>query len=1038
MVDDHVISESKKIETFLKQSIDKILPVVNAAGMGFWSWDIKNNEIYFDKQCIQIVGYKEGEITNNRFYWEDCIHPDDKARVKKALENYLKELAPEYKIEYRIRTKSGNYIWILDSGNVIEWDNKRKPLKFIGILYDINDKRVSRELLQESEERYKSIFEHLNDAFCRFNFNGTILDVNKNLCDLIGIKAKDLNSSNIKLFFSNKTIKFLHRRLSNILENKSISFETEIVTPNKKVLPVSISARLITASGDGVVQALIRDITERKTYEKAILEEKQTFKALIENSPNLIARFGRNLKCQYITPNIFTIIGISAENCLGKRIAEITCPPNLASYIETKMKWVLRRNKEVTVSFSFEALKGLRYFETTMVPEANGTETVESILTTTSDITDKVNSERELNFSRQKLEEAEKNVHFGVYEINLTTGQALWSNEMYMIFERDTQLPPPMLNDYCNEYVHPDDFEEVNTHCQEILKNALNFNYIYRIITHGGNIKYINNVGKVELNAETGEPSIMQGTIMDITEKKQIENRLFLERDILQAIIDNVPDAVYIKDYQGHYICANKGLANLVGCEDPYKMIGKTVFDFFPKDVADKIYENEQSIFSSGAAIINQEREIAAPRGRVWLSATIVGVKDATGKVTQLVGISRDITQYKHVESQLRKAIDKAEQADKLKSAFLANMSHEIRTPINGILGFASLMEMKVFPREKEVQYLRIINSSGKLLLGLINDIIDIAKIEAGQINIETSEVDINCLLTDLCDFYQGEKIKKEKQHIEIKCLLPEKPLDHSVITDPFRLKQIINNLISNALKFTEEGTIEFGYKVEQDLVIFFVKDTGLGLSADEIKVIFQRFKQTGRSDKKKEGTGLGLAISRGLVELLGGKIYVKSRVGLGSEFFFNIPLQSGNSNSLSVAENDQSIVLPEYKWDDKTLLLVEDEEVNYRYIYDVLEESEINILHVTTAEEAISICRTSQKIDIILMDMRLPGINGFDATRIIKKLRSDIPIIAQTAYAMENERKECFDAGCDEYLTKPFEQTILLKVLNTYLLNPN
>jgi CheY-like chemotaxis protein/two-component sensor histidine kinase len=361
-------------------------------------------------------------------------------------------------------------------------------------------------------------------------------------------------------------------------------------------------------------------------------------------------------------------------------------------------------------------------------------------------------------------------------------------------------------------------------------------------------------------------------------------------------------------------------------------------------------------------------------------------------------------------------------------------MSHEIRTPINGILGFANLMEMRVFPRDKEVQYLRIINNSGKILLSLINDIIDIAKIEAGQITIENIDVDLHALLTDLCEFYQGEKIRREKQHIDIQFVLPENPVITSIITDPFRLRQIINNLISNALKFTERGHIQFGYKIEYDQIIFFVKDTGIGMSDEETKIIFERFKQTGSSSKKKEGTGLGLAISKGLVELLSGKIMVKSEVGIGSEFLFNIPLQTGSNKLLPEVGFCQSIALPKYKWKGKILLLVEDEEVNYKYIYDLLEESEINILHVTTAEEAINICHSQQQIDIILMDMRLPGINGFEATRMIKKFRGEIPIIAQTAYAMENEQKECYKAGCDHYLTKPFDQELLLKVLNNYL----
>jgi CheY-like chemotaxis protein/two-component sensor histidine kinase len=360
-------------------------------------------------------------------------------------------------------------------------------------------------------------------------------------------------------------------------------------------------------------------------------------------------------------------------------------------------------------------------------------------------------------------------------------------------------------------------------------------------------------------------------------------------------------------------------------------------------------------------------------------------------------------------------------------------MSHEIRTPINGILGFANLMEMREFTREKEIQYLQIINSSGKLLLNLINDIIDIAKIEAGEIKIESASVDINALLTDLRDFYQGEKIRRSKNHIEIRISIPVDTSQVTIETDPFRLRQVINNLISNSLKFTDKGYVEFGYSIEKSKILFFVRDTGIGMTKEDSFMVFERFKQVGCASKKKEGTGLGLAISRGLVEILGGEIWAKSSPNEGSEFYFTIPLSESKQLPAELIQ-EKTVPVKNYSWTGKTLLLVEDEEVNYLYINELLSYTGINLLHVITAEEAIKICKSSQHLDLILMDMRLPGINGFDATRLIKRIRKNVPIIAQTAYAMENERKHCLEAGCDHYMTKPFDQEILFTVLDSYL----
>lgn len=1021
------------LKALLQQAYDRLSLAVDAAGIGFWDRNLKTGDVFYDEQWLKMLGFHMGEVEITHSFWQSRIHPEDLSKVLKALDDHYNNLTLTFKSEHRLLTKNGSYIWVLDSGRVIERDINKKPIRIGGITVDITERVISQQRIVESENKYKSIFEHLNDAFCRFTFRGDILEVNKNLCDMLGVKASEILNANVKLFFNNKHIKYLHRSLSKIIENNSISFETEIITPKRKVLPINISARLITSAGEGEIQALIRDIAERKNYEKALFEEKQKLKALIEHSPNMFMRFGRNLKCQYASPNTIKIMGFTPEKCVGKRIEDIFYPESLVVFLEEKTKWVLKKNKELSVNFSFAPFGTLKHFEAVLVPETSNVSTTESMLLTISDVTEKVNHERELNYSKSQLEEAEKNAHFGIYEYDLISGEAKWSNETYLIFERDVQLNPPKLDDLISEYAHPDDAEMIRDQINSSLKNISNFNITCRITTVAGKIKYVTATGRFDVCPMTGQALKAHGTVMDITEKKQIEDRLFSERDLLQIIMDNVPDAIYFKDSLGRYIRANKSMANFLGYNDPCILIGKTVYDHFPKDIADEFNEIEQSILQSGLPIINREKEIPTANGKTWLSYTIVGVKDSSGTVTQILGISRDITQYKLSEEQLRAAKEKAEKADKLKSAFLANMSHEIRTPINGILGFANLMEMREFPRDKEIQYLQIINNSGKLLLNLINDIIDVAKIEAGEINIEPSRVELNGLLNDLLEFYQGEKIRKNKNHIDIRLSIPSDNLYLYLYTDPFRLRQIINNLISNSLKFTERGYIEFGYSAENSHILFFVKDTGIGMTAEDSSLVFERFKQAGSSMKKKEGTGLGLAISKGLVEILGGNIWLKSIPNAGSEFYFTLPV-SNLEDVIGYAGDTNERSARNYDWNGKTLLLVEDEEVNVLYIAELLRNTGINLMHVGTAEEAIELCNTNKHIDLILMDIRLPGINGFDATRSIKTKRNEIPIIAQTAYAMENERRKCIESGCDYYLTKPFDQGMLFDVLNDFL----
>jgi CheY-like chemotaxis protein len=240
--------------------------------------------------------------------------------------------------------------------------------------------------------------------------------------------------------------------------------------------------------------------------------------------------------------------------------------------------------------------------------------------------------------------------------------------------------------------------------------------------------------------------------------------------------------------------------------------------------------------------------------------------------------------------------------------------------------------------------------------------------------------------------------------------------------------------LVSNALKFCENGFIEIGYKPVDKSLLFYVKDTGIGMSECEAIIVFDRFKQVGSSGKKKEGTGLGLAISKGLVELMGGVIGVDTIPDQGSEFYFKLPIIENEGVGRDNTTISSLSFIQGCNWNDKTILLVEDEEVNYLYVKEMLIDTGITLVYAATGEEAVAICKTSLPINVILMDIRLPGINGYDATREIKKIRNDVPVIAQTAYAMENERKDCLDAGCDFYITKPFDQTLLFDVLNNYL----
>lgn len=382
------------------------------------------------------------------------------------------------------------------------------------------------------------------------------------------------------------------------------------------------------------------------------------------------------------------------------------------------------------------------------------------------------------------------------------------------------------------------------------------------------------------------------------------------------------------------------------------------------------------------------------------------------------------------INIELKKAKEKAEESDKLKNVFLANLSHEIRTPMNAIMGFSDLLKEPAESEEEKSNYINTIISCSKQLLHIIDDILDISKIEANQLNIIHKECNIKKLLNELYEIFENEKAKKFKNKIEIIIEFNIEDHESIVITDENRLRQVLFNLISNALKFTNEGLIKVMCFInDQSYIEFIIEDSGIGINNDQLGLIFQPFKQAKQVlGNSYSGTGLGLAISKGIVKLLGGKIWVFSTEGKGSSFHFTIPYKPATKVSV-----DKKLTMNPI-WKNKAILLVEDIDYNLDYIEKVLNKTKAKIIKASTGEDAIEIVKKNNQIDIILMDIKLPGIDGYKTTKIIKTFNSGICIIAQTAYADSETRKQCFEAGCNDFISKPVYKDELLKTINKYL----
>jgi len=378
------------------------------------------------------------------------------------------------------------------------------------------------------------------------------------------------------------------------------------------------------------------------------------------------------------------------------------------------------------------------------------------------------------------------------------------------------------------------------------------------------------------------------------------------------------------------------------------------------------------------------------------------------------------------LNNELIRSKEKAVESDKLKSAFLANMSHEIRTPMNGLIGFAEMLLRPNTSEEKRRQYADIVRDSCKQLLSIINDIIDISKIEAGQLQLYQSEVAVDQLMKDVFSFF---KLSMEKKKLKFSYSVDLQNTNDCFMLDEIKLKQVLNNLIINALKFTEVGFVKFSCQEEKKVLRFCVSDSGMGISEEDQAIIFKRFRQSDRT-QNYGGTGLGLAISKAFIEFMGGKIWFESKIDEGTNFFIEIPK--------ILVNNEINIIIPEKikksQFDKIVILVAEDEDINYLYLEEVFANTGAKLIRAINGKNAVEIVKDNSNIDIILMDLKMPILNGYEATKQIKSFNPQLPILALTAYALTGDKLKAMAAGCDDYLTKPFNEEDLFDKITSWV----
>jgi len=953
--------------------------------------------------------------------------------------------------------------------------------KLLKALYekDIAAHKQSENALLESENRFRLILENMPILLNAFDEKGNFIVWNKACEDVTGYLADEIinNPKAMELFYSDDEYREKVWNSSLDINNENniynlISKEGKIKTIEWFDIFHRITIPGWTSWGLG------QDITERKQSEKALLESERNYRLLLDLAPD--AFFQGNEKGDFIMVNKKAVLlsGYTNKELLTMNIKELF-QPSLLNQIPLRYDLLdkgetiiiereLTRKDGLKIALEMNSRKMPNNTYQSFARDITDRKKTEKILQDIIDknpisiqITDKEGFSLSVNSAHTKLFGAVPPSYYCIFNDSQLLNQGL-ENLLLRAKNGETIHFPAF---YYNAHDFSADFPDVPVWISMIIfpiigsdNNPERFVLMHDDITE----QRLSELKLIEKNKEyeaLNEELLQTNNELFIAKEKAEEN----EKQF-QKVVDNFPDGIIvIMDTEFRYVFAEgRGLKDIGLTKE--MLLNKKPKDIFPSKFRELLELHINNAFKGIEATFDINL------GKYFFTETVLPLKSENGKITQVLGVINNITKHKTAEQELIKAKEKAEESeislieknkeyealneelrqtndelfiakekaeesDRLKSAFLANMSHEIRTPMNGILGFASLLKEQTLTGKVQTEFINIIEKSGARMLNIINDIVDISKIESGQMKMSVSETNVNEHIEYIYTFFKPE-VDKKGLSLYFKSILSKN--EAIIKTDSEKIYAILTNLIKNAIKFTDKGSIEFGYdlvKTQQTSVLqFFVKDSGVGIPKDRQHAIFERFVQADIGDKRAyQGAGLGLSITKAYVGMLGGEIWVKSEEQKGSTFYFTIPYNTGDSNNKFTIKNINLEIKTISEFRKIKILIAEDDEASDMFITSLLKKYSNEIIHAKTGIEAVDICRNNPDIDLIMMDIQMFEMDGYEATKQIRQFNKDIIIIAQTAYALSGDKEKVIAVGCNDYISKPLNKNLLHTLIEKY-----
>jgi PAS domain S-box-containing protein len=827
--------------------------------------------------------------------------------------------------------------------------------------------------------------------------------------------------------------------LQGFFENKN--FEKPVVLRwNKKdgstIWTEQQNVPLYDEKGELVaLHGIARDITSRKLSEQKLRKREQTLSNLIDNLPGFIYRCANdpNWTMLYLSPAVKKITGYEPDELINNQSVsfnEIILPQYRQSVWDNWQK-ALSKHEKILDEYEIKTKDGdTRWVweQGKGIYDENGNLLyIEGYIT---DITEKKIAEQAIREKEHELAEIFNSTQEAILIYDFDKQTIIDCNnatEAIYGYTKNELIGKPF--GYLSSFEPPYTIDEANKKVSNIAVKGSG-TYTWQGKKKNGEKFWV----EISLKLTTiRENKRFIAVVRDITERIAYQEQIAQREREFREIFNSTSEAIIIYDTKTNQI---------VDCNDRApEMYGYTSKDEFLKCNMEDLGANVAPYTNDRIGINSRKAMVEGPQRFDWLAKRKNGEhfwvevslrRTRIGGVERDLTVVRDITERKKFENDLVKAKEKAEESDKLKSAFLANLSHEIRTPMNAIMGFTDLLKFPV-DEAKHNEYIDIIQKSGKRLLDIISETVEIAKLDTGMVKPNPENFDLNQLMQDI---YNEMKIKvSAKSELELILLNEKIDSPFNIYTDKVKLQQILVNLISNGIKYTPRGSVSFGYKVNNNRIIFTVKDTGIGIEQKYQDLIFKRFFRIQNPITiKVGGIGLGLAISKAYIELLGGTIELNSAFGRGTEVTISLPYQKVETQP----ESNEEIPLEQLKGENQLLLVAEDDDFNFLFINEILTSSNYQCIRASNGQEAVDLARKNDNVKLILMDLKMPVMDGYRAFDEIKAFKPNLPIVAQTAYALGEDKEKINNHGFDGCIHKPIKKNELLKIIREKLYKPN